>query len=228
MKKVLALVAVLALAAPIAATAATPRKTLGDVENEVMCPVCGTPLNVAELAPGRPRARLHPRRGRPGQDRRTRSSATWWPSTAPTCSRCPSPPRRSTGPCTSCPRSSCSRRLAPCSCSCPAGAGAARRRPQRRPPSCPRTTSSGSTASSPDSIDNGGRPGRHHRPGRVRGWVRVLHLALRAAARARLPLRGQRRLGGRDAEPASAASRRSCCRPSSSASRSRSCSSRWA
>ena len=48
MKKVLALVAVLALAAPIAATAATPRTTLGDVENEVMCPVCGTPLNVAE------------------------------------------------------------------------------------------------------------------------------------------------------------------------------------
>ena len=38
----------LALAAPIAAPAATPRTTLGDVENEVMCPVCGTPLNVAE------------------------------------------------------------------------------------------------------------------------------------------------------------------------------------
>lgn len=48
MKKLLALVAVLALAAPTAATAATPRTTLGDVENEVMCPVCGTPLNVAE------------------------------------------------------------------------------------------------------------------------------------------------------------------------------------
>ena len=48
MKKLLALVAVLALAAPTAATAATARTTLGDVENEVMCPVCGTPLNVAE------------------------------------------------------------------------------------------------------------------------------------------------------------------------------------
>ena len=48
MKKVLALVAVLALAAPTAAAAATARTTLGDVENEVMCPVCGTPLNVAE------------------------------------------------------------------------------------------------------------------------------------------------------------------------------------
>jgi cytochrome c-type biogenesis protein CcmH/NrfF len=48
MKKLLALVAVFALAAPTAATAATARTTLGDVENEVMCPVCGTPLNVAE------------------------------------------------------------------------------------------------------------------------------------------------------------------------------------
>ena len=48
MRRLLALVAVLALAAPTAATAATPRTTLGDVENEVMCPVCGTPLNVAE------------------------------------------------------------------------------------------------------------------------------------------------------------------------------------
>jgi len=42
------LAAVLALAAPAAAVAVTPRTTLGDVENEVMCPVCGTPLNVAE------------------------------------------------------------------------------------------------------------------------------------------------------------------------------------
>jgi cytochrome c-type biogenesis protein CcmH len=48
MRTLLALVAVLALAAPTAATAATPRTTLGDVENEVMCPVCGTALNVAE------------------------------------------------------------------------------------------------------------------------------------------------------------------------------------
>jgi len=48
MRRLVALVAVLALAAPTAATAATPRTTLGDVENEVMCPVCGTPLNVAE------------------------------------------------------------------------------------------------------------------------------------------------------------------------------------
>jgi cytochrome c-type biogenesis protein CcmH/NrfF len=36
----------LALAAP--AVAAPPRTTLPDVEDEVMCPVCGTPLNLAE------------------------------------------------------------------------------------------------------------------------------------------------------------------------------------
>jgi cytochrome c-type biogenesis protein CcmH len=35
------------LAAP-AALAAEPRTTLPDVEDEVMCPVCGTPLNLAE------------------------------------------------------------------------------------------------------------------------------------------------------------------------------------
>jgi cytochrome c-type biogenesis protein CcmH/NrfF len=48
-----ALLAVLALA-PFAATASataaavTPRTSLPDVEREVMCPVCGLPLNVAE------------------------------------------------------------------------------------------------------------------------------------------------------------------------------------
>lgn len=48
-----ALLAVLALA-PFAATtsptfaAVTPRTSLPDVEREVMCPVCGLPLNVAE------------------------------------------------------------------------------------------------------------------------------------------------------------------------------------
>jgi cytochrome c-type biogenesis protein CcmH/NrfF len=49
MTRVVALVAaLLLLAAPAAALAATPRTTLGDVEDEVMCPVCGTPLSVAE------------------------------------------------------------------------------------------------------------------------------------------------------------------------------------
>jgi cytochrome c-type biogenesis protein CcmH len=47
MRLLLVVAALLALAAP-AALAAAPRTTLGDVEDEVMCPVCGTPLNVSE------------------------------------------------------------------------------------------------------------------------------------------------------------------------------------
>jgi cytochrome c-type biogenesis protein CcmH len=43
----LALLAVLALVAPPAALAATPRTTLPDVEDEVMCVECGTALNVS-------------------------------------------------------------------------------------------------------------------------------------------------------------------------------------
>ena len=45
-------VALLALAAaPAALAAGCPRTTIGDVEDEVMCPVCGTPLNLATEAP---------------------------------------------------------------------------------------------------------------------------------------------------------------------------------
>jgi cytochrome c-type biogenesis protein CcmH len=40
--------ALLALTIAPAAVAAAPRTTLPDVEDEVMCPVCGTPLNLAE------------------------------------------------------------------------------------------------------------------------------------------------------------------------------------
>jgi cytochrome c-type biogenesis protein CcmH len=45
-----ALLAGLAIVAgsPAAALAATPHTTLPDVEDEVMCPVCGTPLNQAQ------------------------------------------------------------------------------------------------------------------------------------------------------------------------------------
>ena len=44
--------AVAALGLPSAAAAADcPKTTLGDVENEVMCPVCGTPLALATEAP---------------------------------------------------------------------------------------------------------------------------------------------------------------------------------
>jgi cytochrome c-type biogenesis protein CcmH len=37
--------------APAALAAGCPRTTLGDIEDEVMCPVCGTPLGLASEAP---------------------------------------------------------------------------------------------------------------------------------------------------------------------------------
>ena len=46
----LAVVGVLSLA-PTAAAQGCPRTTLADVEDEVMCPVCGTPLGLATEAP---------------------------------------------------------------------------------------------------------------------------------------------------------------------------------
>ena len=51
------LVASVALLLLAPAAAACPRTSLGDVENEVMCPVCGTPLNLAEEAPQAERER---------------------------------------------------------------------------------------------------------------------------------------------------------------------------
>jgi cytochrome c-type biogenesis protein CcmH len=45
----------LAVASP--AAAACPKTTLGDVEDEVMCPVCGTPLGLATEAPQAQRER---------------------------------------------------------------------------------------------------------------------------------------------------------------------------
>ena len=47
----------LLLAAPASAAAACPQTTLGDVEDEVMCPVCGTSLEVASEAPQAQRQR---------------------------------------------------------------------------------------------------------------------------------------------------------------------------
>ncbi len=49
---VAALVAAVALAAPTAALAQDcPRTSLGDIEDEVMCPICGTPLGLATESP---------------------------------------------------------------------------------------------------------------------------------------------------------------------------------
>ena len=44
-------------AAPAAIAADCPKTTLGDVEDEVMCPVCGTPLALATEAPQAQRER---------------------------------------------------------------------------------------------------------------------------------------------------------------------------
>ena len=48
MKRTLAIVAGLALAVPPLAAAATPRASLTDVENDVMCVVCNEPLAVSQ------------------------------------------------------------------------------------------------------------------------------------------------------------------------------------
>jgi cytochrome c-type biogenesis protein CcmH len=57
-RRIAALAAVaVALIAPAAAAAACPQTTLGDIEDEVMCPVCGTPLSVATEAPQAQRER---------------------------------------------------------------------------------------------------------------------------------------------------------------------------
>jgi cytochrome c-type biogenesis protein CcmH len=59
MRRAVALaVALVALALPAAAAAANcPKTTLGDVEDEVMCQVCGTPLSLATEAPQAQRER---------------------------------------------------------------------------------------------------------------------------------------------------------------------------
>jgi cytochrome c-type biogenesis protein CcmH len=53
-------VLVAALAGPPAAVAQDcPQTTLGDIEDEVMCPVCGTPLGLASEAPQAERERAY-------------------------------------------------------------------------------------------------------------------------------------------------------------------------
>ena len=53
MRRAAVLLALLTLAvAPAAAVAKDcPQTTLGDIEDEVMCPVCGTPLGLASESP---------------------------------------------------------------------------------------------------------------------------------------------------------------------------------
>ena len=51
MKRVLVTALLLLLVAPAASLAACPKTSLADVEDEVMCPVCGVPLGLATEAP---------------------------------------------------------------------------------------------------------------------------------------------------------------------------------
>jgi cytochrome c-type biogenesis protein CcmH/NrfF len=51
MKRVIAAAVLLLLLAPAASLAACPKTSLADVENEVMCPVCGVPLGLATESP---------------------------------------------------------------------------------------------------------------------------------------------------------------------------------
>jgi len=51
MRRAAALALMLLTVVPAAAGAACPKTTLADVEDEVMCPVCGVPLELATEAP---------------------------------------------------------------------------------------------------------------------------------------------------------------------------------
>jgi cytochrome c-type biogenesis protein CcmH len=57
MRRVLAIAVLLLLVAPAASLAACPKTSLADVEDEVMCPVCGVPLGLATEAPQAQRER---------------------------------------------------------------------------------------------------------------------------------------------------------------------------
>ena len=61
MRRAAVLLAVLAMGAlPAAAVAKDcPQTTLGDIEDEVMCPVCGTPLGLASESPQAQRERAY-------------------------------------------------------------------------------------------------------------------------------------------------------------------------
>ena len=57
MKRAAALAMTVALAVAAPAAAQCQKTTLGDIEDEVMCPVCGTPLSLATEAPQAERQR---------------------------------------------------------------------------------------------------------------------------------------------------------------------------
>ena len=184
----------------------TPRASLPDIEDEVMCLECGTALNVSTsavadqerafirelIAQGLTKEQVkaalvdgvRPARARASP----RSAASRSP---PGWSRCsPRSPRS---------RSSSG---SPAAGGAPRGRRAERRGRRGRAAASTRPTRAASTPSWPPTTgertrrrDNTAddRRRRHHRAGRLRGRLRLVHLALRAAARARLPVGRLRR-----------------------------------
>ena len=174
-----------------------PQTTLGDIEDEVMCPICGTPLGLASRgAAGPARARLHrapdrrlplqgrdqARAGRPVRRRRARPPRRRRRRRRPRGrARLPDPgPRRSCSP-PAASRFAATRWRGD-------RAPAANARPRRRP------TRAASTSTWSATTCDRRRLGRHHGRRRLRGRLHLVHLALRAAARARLPVDDLRRL----------------------------------
>ena len=149
-----------------------------------------------DLAGRRPGARVHPPPHRRGHDQGARSRPRSSRSTARRSS--PSPGRRVRR--RRLARARRARGARRCSASGVRGAGGAAARGgarrRRRPAARPRRDAAAWTPTSRPST--GDRRRRHHGPRRVRGRLRVVHLALRAAARAGLPVRGLGRLADRD------------------------------
>ena len=100
--RLVAALAALALGLPAVAAAQEPQTSLPDIEDEVMCPICGVTLKLATEGPaGDPGARVHPRADRRGETKEQIKDAL----VAEFCLRCsPSPrPRASIWPRGSCP-----------------------------------------------------------------------------------------------------------------------------
>ena len=214
----------LALAPP--ALAAEPKTTLPDVEDEVMCVECGTALNVSSSPVADQEREFIRRRIAEGKSKAEIKAAlveeygarvlampegggfdvaAWLVPGRPVPRRAARRRRRGAALAAAARRRARRRR------------GRPRARSRRRPP--PRRR--------PRRLRPMSERRRHHRPGRVRGRLRLVHLAVRAAARARLPVGRVRRLADRDprgrpaaeAHPAARA-RRSACRSRSSSWRS--------
>ena len=156
-----------------------------------MCVECGTALNVSDVDRRRPGAGVHPPPDRAGQGQaggqgRARRGVRARRPGRPAVERLR--PRRLPRP------RSCWR------CSAIAGVAIAARRWRRQAGPAPAgaasrwatRTRAGSTPSWPPTTADERRR-RHDGRGRVRGRLRVVHLALRAAARPRLPVGGLRR-----------------------------------